>query len=434
RRDVAELDRRGAKRHAAPLHPRAREMHLGDSGRAHQGRCIVGRDATSGQHADAAGRLPHQPGNRVRALGRGGRLAGAEHALHPECDERLERPGRVAAHVERAVKRHVQWPRGGDQLAGPVHIDLPVGAQHARHDALRAGLLGPLDVLEHHRELGRRVEEVSAARPDEHEDRDVEPRPADRERTRGGRRAALDQVGAQLEAVRAATRGGERGLDGVDAGFDEDGSGHGAKIMEEFLLLRPAGASIEPMTARPEPHFGIVQLGPFAGFVQRFEDLIGSATAMALYFIHSRRWRENHDAAIKAFLGRPGTTLEVFLPDLESHELMFSLGKHFEDGPLIPALVADAYRYFARLARDFAKPAHIWLFDRYPTYSFYRFDDRAVIALYSNTSAKKELPAFELTAGGVLGTFLAADMDDLKKECRKRASQDLEVVIANAAP
>jgi len=208
----------------------------------------------------------------------------------------------------------------------------------------------------------------------------------------------------------------------------------GFSYSSQFLLLGLTGASIEPMTARSEPPFGIVQLGPFAGFVQRFEDLIGSATTMALYFIHSRRWRENHDAAIKAFLGRPGTALEVFLPDLESHELMFSLGKHFEDGPLIPALVADAYRYFARLARDFGKPAHVWLFDRYPTYSFYQFDERAVIALYSNTSAKKELPAFELTADGLLGRFLAADMDDLKKECRKRAPQDLEVVIANAAP
>src|SRR2546426_553401 len=107
------------------------------------------------------------------------------------------------------------------------------------------------------------------------------------------------------------------------------------------------------MTVTPEPPFGIVQVAPFAGFVHRFDDLIGSSTTMVLYFIHSRRWRENHDAAIKAFLGRAGTTLEVFLPDLESHELMFSLGKHFEDGPLIPALVADAYRYFARLARDF---------------------------------------------------------------------------------
>src|SRR5438132_5383980 len=188
------------------------------------------------------------------------------------------------------------------------------------------------------------------------------------------------------------------------------------------------------MTARPEPHFGIVQLGPFAGFVQRFEDLIGSATAMALYFIHSRRWRENHDAAIKAFLGRPGTTLEVFLPDLESHELMYSLGKHFEDGPLIPALVGAAYPYFARLARDFGKPAHVWLFGRYPTYSFYKFADGAGIAMYSNTAAKKELPAFEITSDCILAEFLAADIADLKKECRKRARQDLKTVMPNAFP
>jgi len=188
------------------------------------------------------------------------------------------------------------------------------------------------------------------------------------------------------------------------------------------------------MTASSEPPFGVVRVAPFAGFVQRFDDVIGSSTTMALYFIHSRRWRENHDAAIKAFLARAGTTLEVFLPDLENHELMFSLGKHFEDGPLIPALVADAYRFFARLARDFGKPAHVWLFGRYPTYSFYQFDQRAVIALYSNTSAKKELPAFEITADSFLGKFLAADVEDLKKECRKRAPLDLEAVIGNATP
>jgi len=188
------------------------------------------------------------------------------------------------------------------------------------------------------------------------------------------------------------------------------------------------------MTAAPEPPFGIVRVAPFAAFVQRFDDLIGSSSTMALYFIHSRRWRENHDAAIKAFLGQAGTTLEAFLPDLENHELMFSLGKHFEDGPLIPALVADAYRYFARLARDFRKPIDIWLFGRYPTYSFYTFEQRAVIALYSNTSAKKELPAFEITMDSFLGSFLAADTEDLKKECRQRASEDLEAVISNATP
>lgn len=182
----------------------------------------------------------------------------------------------------------------------------------------------------------------------------------------------------------------------------------------------------------PEPGPGIVRVGPFAGFVPRFDELIASSSSMVLYFIHSRRWRENHDAAIKAFLGREGTSLEVFLPDLENHELMFSLEKHFDDGPLIPALVEDAYRYFARLARDYQKPVQIWLFGRYPTYSFYKFDERAVMAMYSNSVAKKELPAFEITTEGFLGSFLAADIADLKRECRGRAPDDLEAVIGHA--
>jgi hypothetical protein len=188
--------------------------------------------------------------------------------------------------------------------------------------------------------------------------------------------------------------------------------------------------ALTPPTA--ESSSGIVRVGPFAGFVQRFDELIASCSAMTLYFIHSRRWRENHDAAIKAFLDREGTSLEVFLPDLENHELMFSLEKHFDDGPLIPALVEDAYRYFARLARDFRKPVQVWLFGRYPTYSFYKFDDRAVLAMYSNSVAKKELPAFEITGDGLLGGFLQADIEDLRDECRGRAPDDLESVITNA--
>lgn len=176
---------------------------------------------------------------------------------------------------------------------------------------------------------------------------------------------------------------------------------------------------------------GIVRVAPFAGFIQRFEELIGSSTHMTIYFIHSRRWRENHAAALRAFLGREDTSLEVFLPDLENHELMYSLGRHFEDGPQIAAMVVDAYRYFARLATEFKKPAQIWLFGRYPTFSFYKFDERAVIALYSNTASKKDLPAFEITTDSFLGRFLAEDTEDLRRECRKRAPEELEAVITH---
>jgi hypothetical protein len=186
------------------------------------------------------------------------------------------------------------------------------------------------------------------------------------------------------------------------------------------------------MSSGLESLSGIIRMAPFAGFVPRFEDLIGSSSQMMLYFIHSRRWRENHAASLKAFLGRENSTLEVFLPDLENHELMYSLSKHFDDGPLIPSLVIDAYRYFARQSREFQKPIPIWLFGTYPTYSFYRFEERAVIALYSNTAAKKDLPAFEVANDSFLGQFLAADIEDLKRECRRRDPEELEAIIHNA--
>jgi len=188
------------------------------------------------------------------------------------------------------------------------------------------------------------------------------------------------------------------------------------------------------MTSIPPPAPSeILRIDSFTAFVPRFEELIASTTNMAVYFIHSRRWRENHDAAIKAFVARQGTAFEVFLPDLENHELMFSLEKHFDDGPLIPALVVDAYRYFARLAREFGKPSEIWLFGRYPTYTLYRFDHRAIVALYSNTAAKKHLPAFEITTEGMFGEFLASDIDDLKRECRRRTPAELETVIHDSS-
>jgi hypothetical protein len=188
------------------------------------------------------------------------------------------------------------------------------------------------------------------------------------------------------------------------------------------------------MTAStPESLPGIVRVGPFAGFYQRFEDLIASSSHMVLYFIHSRRWRENHDAAMKAFLGRSDTTLEIFLPDLENHELMFSLSRRFQDGSLTPTLVVDAYRYCARLGREYGKPTEVWLFGRYPAYSFYRFDQHAILALYSNTAAKKDIPTFEVSTDGLLGKFLASEIEDLKRECRRYSTAELESIIAAAA-
>ena len=56
-----------------------------------------------------------------------------------------------------------------------------------------------------------------------------------------------------------------------------------------------------------------------------------------------------------------------------------------------------------------------------------------MIALYSNTAAKKDIPTFEVSTDGLLGKFLASDIDDLRRECRQRTPEELASVIAGAA-
>ena len=54
----------------------------------------------------------------------------------------------------------------------------------------------------------------------------------------------------------------------------------------------------------------------------------------------------------------------------------------------------------------------IRLFQLYPTYSYYRFDDTVIVAMYSITSRKSDVPAFELHNGDPLFSFFDENMKD----------------------
>lgn len=157
----------------------------------------------------------------------------------------------------------------------------------------------------------------------------------------------------------------------------------------------------------------------FTEFADRFPRYISSATNITTCFIHSRRWRENNHDALVEFLRRKGTTWKAYLPDLERRELVDELRAHFQDGPHVPALAAEGYRYFSDLSKVNRGKISVRLFQRYPTYSFYAFDDRLVLAFYPNTTLKQAVPTLECRLDGSLGEFWAADLAQLDVESRE---------------
>lgn len=171
---------------------------------------------------------------------------------------------------------------------------------------------------------------------------------------------------------------------------------------------------------------GLCRSGLFPDFDRDFEHLIIDASKIILYFIHSRRWRENNNEYIQKFLKKPEAQLCVFLPDLGNKQLIKNLMAHFDDGPHIPGFIADAYRYFLDLRRRNSGKVTIHLFNIYPTYTFYKFDETYIVAMYPTTVIRKPVPAFEVASYGTFGEFISHDIDQLLHECREPTNEYIE--------
>ncbi len=167
---------------------------------------------------------------------------------------------------------------------------------------------------------------------------------------------------------------------------------------------------------------GLVSAHLFPDFNGWFGATLPTAREMTFSFIHSRRFRENHSDSIRAALEN-GAHLRAMLPDLADRKLIAWISQHFDDEPVVPSLIQDAYRYFAELSKDFPRRVKIWLVKQYPVYSFYIVDDRAVLALYPNSRVKRSVPTFEIDMKSLFGTFLLNDLQHLLKSDARRVTR-----------
>lgn len=168
---------------------------------------------------------------------------------------------------------------------------------------------------------------------------------------------------------------------------------------------------LTPVAAKKIPE--ILRSGWFSEYATVFPQLLSKAKNVTLYFIHSRRWRENHNTQIREFLKRPRTRLKVFLPDRQNKALIKAIQAHFNDGPAIPGFINDAFDYFEILRKEFPKKVSVGCYDTYPTYSFYKFDDEFIVAAYPTTPLRRDIPTFHLNASHPYAQFILVDLAKL---------------------
>jgi hypothetical protein len=79
-------------------------------------------------------------------------------------------------------------------------------------------------------------------------------------------------------------------------------------------------------------------------------------------------------------------------------------------------------RYFKELAKTYTKKVRITYYNTYPTYSFYRFDDELIVAMYPTTPFRRNVPTFKLNIHHPFGAFIEEDMVVLEKNSTPSSS------------
>ncbi len=195
-------------------------MDLAHAGLAHQVSGVALIHPPAGHDHDPPLGLPPQRGDDFPPLPRRLPLPRGQDSVDSKVDERLQRDDRIGADIEGAVECDRQIPRGLLEDHHRVDVDVAMVGEGADDDPVAAHLASVDDIEAHHREFGRAIDKAAAAEPDDRKDRDIERGERRDHRPVGGGGARVGEIVAELDPVGPARLGVDRGLYGVDAGFD----------------------------------------------------------------------------------------------------------------------------------------------------------------------------------------------------------------------
>ena len=173
----------------------------------------------------------------------------------------------------------------------------------------------------------------------------------------------------------------------------------------------------------------IEKYGVFSDFDNLYENLFYTSKMVTTAFIHSRRWRESNLDSISKFLNKEGVHWDILLPDIENKELIKMIKGHFSDGKTMVSKIIDAYMFCIENIERYSDKLTVYLYAFYPTYTFYRFDNKMIVSLYPLTSERRPTPTLLFDLDAECNDFFKQDVIDIKEMSRKVSIDELKDLV-----
>jgi hypothetical protein len=163
---------------------------------------------------------------------------------------------------------------------------------------------------------------------------------------------------------------------------------------------------------------GIVRC--FSSFQQlsdwsQFFDTTGK---IELFFAYGRTWHSTHLDELRGFVARKGTELHIVLPDPNSSRVVADLAYRFDmKEDQVSGLIREAAKNFENLKGFAHSSSKVTVeFTRVtPLFTFYIFDNIAVIAFHSHGRERQGVPTFVVSKSGSMYGFVKREIADLQR-------------------
>lgn len=153
---------------------------------------------------------------------------------------------------------------------------------------------------------------------------------------------------------------------------------------------------------------GILQV-PFDPADIRWSDFFEGARELDLYFAYAKSWRGLHERKLRKLATTPNAKIRVVLPDPHNEDLILQMAPAYKKTPdELKQRILDAYKDFDGYRKESVESGasiKIYYTEKYPTFSYYRFNRVCVIALYSLGKEKASVPHIVSKKGGSLYDF-----------------------------
>jgi hypothetical protein len=146
-------------------------------------------------------------------------------------------------------------------------------------------------------------------------------------------------------------------------------------------------------------------------------ELLESARRIDVFVSYARTWRNQNLSRLRAFAERPGSQMNLILPDPDNEEVIRELARRYSTNPeAIRDRVNEAISAFM-LMFDRKKGAKgqlsIWVTTATPVFTFYRIDKKYILSTYRHRSDRGDILTLVCDRKGDLTDFIDREYEYL---------------------